>query len=462
VDWLLRRRRSRGSVRASSSRPDEAGLEALGARIDAGAPSAGASSGSVPNQEALAALGQTIDTATPRRRRHRKQRRYGKIVAFTALGVVVLAAGIAGGAYYYGYLKFQAFEKPLCSEGNVDVCAKQVGPSFNVLAIGSDSRGDLPASDDKYFGGPGAVSGQRSDVVKIFHVDPAAHSISVVSIPRDTMVSLLAGFDLYGNTNRINVNYQNGPALLVRTIEADFGIPINHVVQVGFGGLDNAVNDVGGVWMDFPYPALDHYSSLSVLKTGCQKLDGFQALALARSRHFEYEKDGVWLYDGTSDFGRIDRQNQFLRALVDSVKRNDFDPVQMASFVDDLPQGVEIDNTFSYNQLLGLAWDFHNFNPNELAAYTLPVVGAYNPRVGDVLYIDQPAAQQLLVKVFGQLGTPGGLRRPSNPPPNIDGLTPQPPVVVLAPPSHHHLHGSTPPLHTQPEYTFNPVACEPT
>lgn len=383
-------------------------------------------------------------------------------MAFTSLGVVIVLAGIAGGAYYYGYLKFQAVEKPLCNEGHIDVCRKQVGSSFNVLAIGSDSRGNLPASDDKYFGGTAAVSGQRSDVVKIFHVDPSAGTISVVSIPRDTMVSLLANQYLYGQTNRINVNYQNGPALLVRTIQADFGIPINHVIVVGFGGLINAVNAVGGVWMYFRYPALDTYSSLDIPRTGCQKLNGFQALAVARSRHYEYYANGYWNYDGTSDFGRIDRQDQFLRALVDSVKRDEFSVSRLVSFFDDLPQGVAIDSTFGYNQLLGLIATYHNFNPNNLAAYTLPVVGAVDPRVGDVLYVDQPTAQQLLVKVFGQVGTPGGLFRPTDPPPNIYGETPQPPVVVVPPHRHgHHTTATTVPLHTQPEYTFNPIACEP-
>jgi LCP family protein required for cell wall assembly len=460
VEGLPRRRRFHRFAGPSAARPSNGdALEALGSRIEAsGAPKAAAA---VPNASALTELGDRIDAKGGPRHRHRRRRRYGRIVGFTTLGVVVLLAGIAGGAYYYAYSKVTALERPLCNEGHVIVCTKQVTASFNVLAIGSDSRDNLPASDDKYFGGPSQVSGQRSDVVKIFHVNPVAHTISVVSIPRDTMVSLLANFDLYGNTNRINVNYQNGPGLLVRTIEANFGIPINHVVQVGFGGLANAVNDVGGVWLDFPYPAIDHYSSLDIPHPGCQRLDGFEALALARSRHYYYEQDGQWLYDGTSDFGRIDRQDQFLRALIDSVKRSDLNVAQMVSFASDLPEGVEIDNTFSYNQLIGLAWDFHNFNPNEMAAYTLPVVGADNPRVGDVLYVDQPAAQQLLVKVFGQVGTAGGLTSPTNPPPNIDGATPQPPVVVLAA-AHHATARTTAPLHTQPEYTFNPVACEPT
>jgi anionic cell wall polymer biosynthesis LytR-Cps2A-Psr (LCP) family protein len=49
----------------------------------------------------------------------------------------------------------------------------------------------------------------------------------MLSIPRDTMVTLLANQSLYGNYNRINVNYANGPSLLVQTITANFGIPIN-------------------------------------------------------------------------------------------------------------------------------------------------------------------------------------------------------------------------------------------
>jgi LCP family protein required for cell wall assembly len=415
-----------------------------------------------PNEPALAQLGERIDGRVPPRARRRRRRRRLRLTAYVATGLVLVLVGVAGAAYYYGYLGFKAAERPLCTRGKIQVCRTELpGAPFNVLVIGSDSRGGLPASDDKYFGGPGAVSGQRSDVVKIFHVDPTAGTISVVSIPRDTMVSLLANKSLFGSQNRINVNFQNGPQLLVQTIEANFGIPINHVVQIDFGGLVDAVNDVGGVWMYFPYPALDLYSSLDIPHTGCQRLNGFQALAVARSRHFQYLEGGYWQYDGTSDFGRIDRQNQFLRALVQAVERDKYDPLQIASFLHDLPKGLELDNTFNYNQLLSIAWRFHTFNPNTLAAYTLPVVGAVDPAIGDVLYVDQPAAQQLLVRVFGQVGTRGGLYEPPDPPPNIYGATPPPPVVVLAHHVRHHTTTTTAPLHTEPQYTFNPLACTP-
>ena len=100
---------------------------------------------------------------------------------------------------------------------------------------------------------------------------------------------------------------------MVKTITANFGIPINHVVQVDFAGFQDAVNALGGIYLDFPYPAKDAYSGLDITTPGCQLLNGAQALAVARARHYEYYADGYWQYDGTSDFGRIQRQDVFIR-----------------------------------------------------------------------------------------------------------------------------------------------------
>ena len=82
----------------------------------------------------------------------------------------------------------------------------------------------------------------------------------------------------------------------MQTIEADFGIPIEHVVQINFDGFRGAVDAIGGINLNFPYPARDAYTGLNIMQPGCQHLNGGYSLAVARSRHYEYYKDGYWQY----------------------------------------------------------------------------------------------------------------------------------------------------------------------
>lgn len=335
------------------------------------------------------------------------------------VAAVVLIAGVLGGGWWYANYRFGKIPKIHVSSE----LPQLAGKPFNILEVGSDSRvglsGKVAAAT-----GASSVSGQRSDVVKIMHIDPTAGTITVLSIPRDTMVSLLANQSLYGSSNRINVNFANGPALLAKTITANFGIPIQHVIVVSFAGLMNAVDAIGGIYLDFPYPAKDMYSGLNIKTTGCQLVSHFQALAVARSRHYEWYQNGVWNYDGTSDFGRIDRQNAFMRALINRV-RHLYNPLSINAFLSKIPQGITLDDNFTLSELVAMAVKFHGINPSAMLTYTMPTVSAQDPRVGDVLFVDQPAAQQMLVNIFGSQ-----LMAPTNPPPNTAGQTPQPPVVT--------------------------------
>jgi LCP family protein required for cell wall assembly len=389
-------------------------------------------------------LGEAVDGQSgAKARRPRRRRRTGKKLAIAGVVVVLIIAGVVGGSYAYARWRFDRIPKVTVAGEEKPIS----GQPFNILMIGSDSRAGLSGLVAKQTGATsGSVSGQRSDVVKIIHVDPDAGTISMVSIPRDTMVTLLANQSLYGQFNRINVNFGNGPSLLAQTITANFGIPINQTIVVSFAGLINAADALGGVYLDFPYPSWDPYSGLRILHPGCQLVTGFQALALTRSRHFYYNVDHAtsfpnvsegssadganelydagWMYDGTSDFGRIDRQNAFLRAMVDQAKKL-YNPLTINSFLSKLPQGITLDQNFSLNELIGLAVRFHSINPNAIQTWTMPTVSATNTELGDVLYVEQPEAQQLLVNIFGN-----ELKTPADPPPDTSNVSTPPPTVT--------------------------------
>jgi len=403
------------------------------------------------------------------------------------VSVIVLIVGVLGGGYIYANWRFGAIPRFT----SLPIQYPVPGQPFNILAVGSDSRAGLTGAVAVQTGaGGGSVVGQRSDVIKIVRVDPSARTITILSIPRDTEVTLLANQALYGQFNRINVNYANGPSLLVQTIKANFGITINHVVQVNFNGLINSAVAIGGVYLDFRYPAIDPNSGLEITHTGCQLINGAAALEVARSRHYYYALNGhpVWpnrqefkhmtdaainneilndgfVYDGSSDFGRIDRQTSFLRAMFERVKSKLDNPVAMNGFLSNLPTGITIDNTFSLNELIGLALKFHSYNTNAMQTYTLPEIPAV-VNGADVEVVQQPEAQQLLVNIFGNT-----LQRPTNPPPNAASQTPMPPVIAptttttvrtTTTTKHHHAPTTTPTINpTLAVPPFDPVPCSP-
>jgi LCP family protein required for cell wall assembly len=413
----------------------------------------------VANESGLRDLGARIDAPG----REKGLRRSGKPrwstrkkVVVSLLSVVLLLVAVAGGGYAYLWYRFNQINKVHIA----DEVAAQSGQPFTILVIGSDSRVGNTGTAVQNFGSSSEVTGQRSDVVQLWRVTPSTKQIQIVSIPRDTVLTMLPpDSQQFGTYNRINSAYNTGANQLVKTITANLGIPINHVVQVDFAGFQNAVNALGGIYLDFPYPAKDSYSGLNITTPGCQRLNGFQALAVARARHYEYYANGYWQYDGTSDFGRIQRQDVFIKALMDAAKSK-VNPLTVNAFIGSVHEGVTIDDGFGFNQLIGLALTYHSFNPTALAGQTLPTVSSTAfSGLGDVLTVDQPAAQQLLESIFGS-----SLVTPTNPPPNANGY-PQPPpqitpTTATTAPAHSTPAASTTPT-TAPPPSFNPTTCSP-
>ena len=198
--------------------------------------------------------------------------------------VFLVVATTAG----YGYVHYRFGQIPSVKVPGLHDSAR--GRPFNMLVVGSDSRESLDDADGSRYGD---VGGQRNDTTLVVRVEPARKRVSMLSIPRDLVVPI-AGT---GGENRINAAFQGGPGQLVKTIEQNFGVPIHHYVLIDFDGFRAIVDALGGIDVRFPYPSRDFKSGLDIREAGCRHLNGGRALALARSRYFAYQLDGVWHSD---------------------------------------------------------------------------------------------------------------------------------------------------------------------
>ncbi len=153
--------------------------------------------------------------------------------------------------------------------------AEQPGTTY--LLVGSDSRAGL-SKEEREALHTGGAAGQRTDTIMLLHIGAGPNLL--MSIPRDSLVPIPGH-----GTTKINAAYAfGGPKLLVRTVEMNTGIRVDHFVEIGFGGFVGLVDAVGGIEICPKKDMVDTDAGLDI-KAGCQEVDGEVALAYARSRH---------------------------------------------------------------------------------------------------------------------------------------------------------------------------------
>ncbi len=184
----------------------------------------------------------------------------------------------------------------------------------NYLLVGSDSRANADPSDPDFanIGTESENPGMRADSLIVIRIDKNDGTVATMSIPRDLRVALADN----GKFSKVNSAYQRGADVLIRTVQGALNIPIHHYVEMDFSGFKEIVDAVGGVRICVDYASRDKATGFFLGKRGCKMQNGKQALAYARSRHFEEKIDGVWRIDGTGDVGRGDRQRYFMTVLV--------------------------------------------------------------------------------------------------------------------------------------------------
>lgn len=247
--------------------------------------------------------------AAGHRRRRRKQRRRrsrtGRLLRALCL---LLALTVLGGVGAYAWADSRLSD-------DVDLSAlpgrAAPGKGTNYLIVGSDSREGLTEEQakDLHTGSGLGAEGRRTDSMMVLHT--GAHGTTMTSLPRDSWVTVPAyvdprtGIHHKPAKNKLNAAFSlGGPELLVRTVESNTGLRIDHYAEIGFAGFVGIVDAVGGVRMCVDRHLVDEKSGLD-LPRGCHTLGGREALAFVRQRH--QEKEG--------DLGRSRNQRKFLAAL---------------------------------------------------------------------------------------------------------------------------------------------------
>ncbi|MFF7950886.1 LCP family protein [Streptomyces griseorubiginosus] len=188
------------------------------------------------------------------------------------------------------------------------------GDGTNYLIVGSDSRAGLSSAQKKQLH-TGSAEGKRTDSMMILHT--GSNGDTLISLPRDsdveipTFVGSESGKTYKGTGRHVKLNAayaEDGPELLVRTVEFNTGLRIDHYVEIGFAGFASIVDAVGGVEIDIDKGFKDKYSGAD-FKSGKQTLNGDQALAFVRTRHAF----------AASDLQRTKNQQKFLAALAHQV-----------------------------------------------------------------------------------------------------------------------------------------------
>ena len=265
--------------------------------------------------------------------------------------VVLLLAATVGG-YLWASSVFNRIEK-------VDVSA--------ALSSGSGTNYLLVGADNSLGGGVQreGVEGVRSDTIMVLRVvDGRAQ---MLSLNRDLWVVNPAT----GSEGRLNATYNQGPENLVRAVTQNFGIPIERYIEIDFGSFSGLVDSFGGIDVHFEHPAFDLASGLDVKQAGVVHLDGAQALAYVRSRHYTEVIDGQPRAEGgLPDVNRTMRQQTFLRQIMQKASDNK-NPVKLMSAADTIAGGLRIDDDMSMLDAARFAWSMGNLDPQPVV---LPVV----------------------------------------------------------------------------------------
>lgn len=286
-------------------------------------------------------------------RHARRSRRSKGLVAGLVVGALLLVGG-GGAAAYFGYrMSLDNNVEKLDPFAELDPTTRPSaepveGPTapVNVLVLGSDSR--ISAGDPTAW----EAGAQRTDAIMLVHLAADRQSAAAISIPRDSWVPIPG----YGEA-KINAAFSyGGPPLMIQTVENLTGVRIDHFAVTDFESFTALTDSLDGVEITVP-----DGSGGSVR----QAMTGEEALAFTRERYA--------LANG--DFGRVQRQQAWMRAIVAKVNNNRRDPLKMTRFFDAVTSSVAVDKELTIDAMQELFDSARDISTNEITFMTVPYSG---------------------------------------------------------------------------------------
>lgn len=325
-----------------------------------------------------------------RRKKPRRRKPFNPIRTFfkIVISIVMVFLILAGGACF-AYYKVTG-NMPFSNSGittnasDMSILDAMMGKNMklNVAVFGVDK------------------DGTRTDVAFVVHYDSEQESLSLLSIPRDTRVSVCSDVeDLLGKQygvmkfNAVHAigGKDHGPEAAMLQLEDMLGISIDHYVKVDFDALVEIVDAVGGVEVDVPqdmYWDMSDTGDIKIdLKKGLQTLDGEKALQLVRFRK------GY----ANGDVGRIEVQQMFLKALAEKVLSTESIVKNLGDYIKVMYKYVETD--VSLSDALKYANYITKIDMSKMTMETLPGAGQY---IGGVSYFvhDPAETRELVDRIF--------------------------------------------------------------
>jgi LCP family protein required for cell wall assembly len=285
---------------------------------------------------------------------------------------------------------------------------RKYNDALNLLVFASGSTAGLTRRQQLYWH-VGDDSGDAvSETLMIVHVSPGRHQVTVVNIPRDTMVPIYpcaAGHGLAGQQAQPGALEQidntlsyGGPSCLWKTVEQQTHIRIDHFIEMRYAGVIKVVDDIGGVNICLPFAVNNTDSGLN-LDQGEHHINGVQFLEFWRTR----ENIG-----NGSDLQRIQRDDYLLARALEQTLRDGLlsSPTKLFRVISDTAPNLTLDSAFSQSDLLHLGESLRGISGRDVQFIEAPTV-PYPPNTNWVQF-EEPQDHRLFRAIAHDAKLPPG------------------------------------------------------